>query len=147
MSIKYKRVILKISGEALAGENGFGFDFNTVDSICEQVKECVKLGAEVAIVVGGGNFWRGRSGKGMDRTRADHMGMLATVMNSLAVQSVLEDNGVDARTMTALQMNQVAEPYIRNKAVHHMEKGRTEQEQTIWVCLQLLLTLWHLQIL
>ena len=124
MSIKYKRVILKISGEALAGENGFGFDFNTVDSICEQVKECVKLGAEVAIVVGGGNFWRGRSGKGMDRTRADHMGMLATVINSLALADSLESKGVPTRVQTAIEMRQIAEPYIRGKAVRHLEKSR-----------------------
>ena len=124
MSIKYKRVILKISGEALAGENGFGFDFNTVDAICEQVKECVKLGAEVAIVVGGGNFWRGRSGVGMDRTRADHMGMLATVINSLALADSLERKDVPTRVQTAIEMRQIAEPYIRGKAVRHLEKSR-----------------------
>ena len=124
MSIKYKRVILKISGEALAGENGFGFDFNTGDAICEQVKECVKLGAEVAIVVGGGNFWRGRSGVGMDRTRADHMGMLATVINSLALADSLERKDVPTRVQTAIEMRQIAEPYIRGKAVRHLEKSR-----------------------
>ncbi|MBO5099035.1 MAG: UMP kinase [Clostridia bacterium] len=124
MSIKYKRVILKISGEALAGENGFGLNFPTIDSICEQVKKCVKLGAEVAIVVGGGNFWRGRSGEGMDRTRADHMGMLATVINSLALADSLESKDVPTRVQTAIEMRQIAEPYIRGKAVRHLEKGR-----------------------
>ncbi len=124
MSIKYKRVILKISGEALAGENGFGLNFPTIDSICEQVKKCVELGAEVAIVVGGGNFWRGRSGEGMDRTRADHMGMLATVINSLALADSLESKDVPTRVQTAIEMRQIAEPYIRGKAVRHLEKGR-----------------------
>ena len=124
MSIKYNRVILKISGEALAGENGFGLNFPTIDSICEQVKKCVKLGAEVAIVVGGGNFWRGRSGEGMDRTRADHMGMLATVINSLALADSLESKDVPTRVQTAIEMRQIAEPYIRGKAVRHLEKGR-----------------------
>ena len=124
MSIKYKRVILKISGEALAGENGFGLNFPTIDSICEQVKKCVKLGAEVAIVVGGGNFWRGRSGEGMDRTRADHMGMLATVINSLALADSLESKDVPTRVQTAIEMRQIAEPYIRGRAMRHLDKGR-----------------------
>ncbi len=122
--IKYKKVVLKLSGEALMkdGEHGI-IDFDFVDTIAKQIKRCVNEGVSFGIIIGGGNIWRG-AGKRMNRTRADHMGMLATVINSLAMQSVLEDNGVETRTMTALQMNQVAEPYIRNKAVSHMDKGR-----------------------
>ncbi len=121
---KYKRVLLKLSGEALLNGKKDGIiDFDFVDRLAKQIKRCVEDGVSMGIVIGGGNIWRG-AGKEINRTRADHMGMLATVINSLAVQSVLEDNGVEARTMTALQMNQVAEPYIRNKAVTHMEKGR-----------------------
>ncbi len=122
--IKYKRVLLKISGEALAGENRFGIDYDVVQKVCEQIKVCVEMGAEIGIVVGGGNFWRGRSGAGMDRTRADHMGMLATVMNSLALCDALLNAGVEARVQTAIEMRQIAEPYIRNKAIRHFEKGR-----------------------
>ena len=122
--IKYKRVLLKISGEALAGENRFGIDYDEVQKVCEQIKVCVEMGAEIGIVVGGGNFWRGRSGAGMDRTRADHMGMLATVMNSLALCDALLNAGVEARVQTAIEMRQIAEPYIRNKAIRHFEKGR-----------------------
>jgi len=121
---KYKRVILKLSGEALAGEKGFGLDENTLDAIAEQVKEISVIGVEVAIVVGGGNFWRGRSGKGMDRTTADYMGMLATVINALALQDALESIGILTRVQTAVEMRQIAEPYIRRKAVRHLEKGR-----------------------
>jgi len=124
MSLGYKRVLLKLSGEALAGNLGHGIDFDTVLSICHPIKECVDMGAEVAIVVGGGNFWRGRSSGKMDRTRADHMGMLATVINALGVADGLEQVGLDVRVMTAIEMNTVAEPYIRNKAVRHLEKGR-----------------------
>lgn len=124
MQLKYKRVLIKVSGEAMAGEQHFGLDFDTVLKICESIKECVSLGAEVAIVVGGGNFWRGRSSGKMDRTRADHMGMLATVINALALGDALEQLGVDVRVQTAISMQQVAEPYIRNKAVRHLEKGR-----------------------
>lgn len=120
----YKRVLLKISGEALAGENGFGLDFNTIASIGKQVKICQSIGVQVAIVVGGGNFWRGRTGENMDRTRADHMGMLATAINSLAVADSLEALGVQARVQTAIEMRQIAEPYIRGKAERHLEKGR-----------------------
>ncbi|MBP3580900.1 MAG: uridine monophosphate kinase, partial [Clostridia bacterium] len=121
---KYKRVLLKLSGEALLNGKKDGIiDFDFVDRLAKQIKRCVEDGVSMGIVIGGGNIWRG-AGKEINRTRADHMGMLATVINSLAVQSVLEDNGVEARTMTALQMNQVAEPYIRNKAVTHMQKGR-----------------------
>lgn len=124
MSPKYKRVLLKLSGEALAGNLGHGIDFDTVLSISQPIKECVDMGAEVAIVVGGGNFWRGRSSGKMDRTRADHMGMLATVINALGVADGLEQVGLDVRVMTAIEMNTVAEPYIRNRAVRHLEKGR-----------------------
>ena len=124
MQLKYKRVLIKVSGEAMAGEQHFGLDFDTVLKICESIKECVSLGAEVAIVVGGGNFWRGRTSGKMDRTRADHMGMLATVINALALGDALEQLGVDVRVQTAISMQQVAEPYIRNKAVRHLEKGR-----------------------
>ena len=124
MAVKYKRVMLKISGEALAGEKGFGLDGATVTSIAEKIKECAELGCEIAVVVGGGNFWRGRTGEGMDRTRADHMGMLATVINSLALLDALEQLGVAARVQTAIEMRQIAEPYIRLKAARHLEKGR-----------------------
>ncbi|WP_184311101.1 UMP kinase [Anaerosolibacter carboniphilus] len=121
---KYKRVILKLSGEALAGDQGFGLNEKTIDSIADQVKEIFDLGVEVSIVVGGGNFWRGRSGKGMDRTTADYMGMLATVINALALQDALESIDVLTRVQTAIEMRQIAEPYIRRKAVRHLEKGR-----------------------
>ena len=124
MEPKYKRVLLKISGEVLAGEGKHGFDFNTVNSVCSAVKEMADMGVQIGIVVGGGNFWRGRSSGDMDRTRADHIGMLATTMNALAVADVLESLGMDVRVQTAIAMHQVAEPYIRNKAVRHMEKGR-----------------------
>lgn len=124
MRPKYKRVILKLSGEALAGDQGFGLNEKTIDSIASQVKEIFDLGVEVSIVVGGGNFWRGRSGKGMDRTTADYMGMLATVINALALQDALESMDVLTRVQTAIEMRQIAEPYIRRKAVRHLEKGR-----------------------
>lgn len=124
MEPKYKRVLLKLSGEALAGNKEHGIDFETVLKFCEPVKKLVDLGVEVAIVVGGGNFWRGRSSGQMDRTRADHMGMLATVINALGVADALEQLGVTVRVQTAISMQQVAEPYIRNKAVRHLEKGR-----------------------
>lgn len=124
MELKYKRILLKLSGEALAGEKKTGLDFNVVTDICKSIAECTKLGVEIAIVVGGGNFWRGRSSGDMDRTRADHMGMLATVMNSLALADTLEQLGVEVRVQTAIAMQQVAEPYIRNRAVRHLEKGR-----------------------
>ncbi len=120
----YKRVLLKLSGEALSGSKGSGLDFDKVVEICESVKKCVDMGVEVAIVVGGGNFWRGRSSGKMDRTRADHMGMLATSINALAVADGLEQVGVTARVQTAIEMRQIAELYIRNKAVRHLEKGR-----------------------
>lgn len=123
---KYKRVVLKLSGEALAGNQGYGIDPVVVDSIAKQIKDTKATGLEVAIVVGGGNIWRGLAGsaKGMDRATADYMGMLATVMNSLALQDALENCGVDTRVQTAIEMRQVAEPYIRRRAIRHLEKGR-----------------------
>ena len=124
MEPKYKRVLLKLSGESLAGSGKHGIDFDTVLSICEPIKKCVEMGVEVAVVVGGGNFWRGRSSGKMDRTRADHMGMLATTINALALADALEQLDCDVRVQTAIAMNQIAEPYIRNRAVRHMEKGR-----------------------
>ena len=124
MQPKYKRILLKLSGESLAGENKHGIDFDTVLKICEPIKKCVDAGVQVGIVVGGGNFWRGRSSGEMDRTRADHMGMLATTINALGVCDALEQLGVDVRVQTAISMRQVAEPYIRNKAVSHLDKGR-----------------------
>ena len=120
----YKRILLKLSGEVLAGEKGTGIDFSKVEEVCGAIKECVDLGVQIAIVVGGGNFWRGRSSGQMDRTRADHMGMLATTINSLALCDTLEQLGVTTRVQTAIEMRQIAEPYIRNKAVRHLEKGR-----------------------
>ena len=124
MSIKYNRVLIKLSGEALAGDKGFGLDYPTVLEICKNIKDAHELGAEIAIVVGGGNFWRGRSSGDMERTRADQIGMLATVMNALSVADALEHLGVEVRVQAALQMQQVAEPYIRNRATRHLEKGR-----------------------
>ena len=124
MGIKYKRILLKLSGEVLAGEAGKGIDNETVFSICRSVKKVADSGVEVGIVVGGGNFWRGRSNEHMDRTRADHIGMLATAMNSLALADALEQLGADVRVQTAIEMRQIAEPYIRNKAIRHFEKGR-----------------------
>lgn len=123
---KYKRVLIKISGEALAGDNKFGLNFDVIGPVCDIVKKCVEIGTEVGIVVGGGNFWRGvKDGGGkMERTRADYMGMLATTINSLALQDALEQRGVDVRVQTAIEMRQIAEPYIRNKATRHLEKGR-----------------------
>ncbi|EEG30030.1 UMP kinase [[Clostridium] methylpentosum DSM 5476] len=124
MEPKYKRVLLKLSGEALAGEKKFGLNYDVIIKICEQIKKMSDMGVEVAIVVGGGNFWRGRSSGAMDRTRADHIGMLGTTMNALAVADVLEEQGAIVRVQTAISMQQVAEPYIRNKAMRHLEKGR-----------------------
>ena len=121
---KYKRVLLKLSGEALAGEKKIGLDYSIITKICESIKKCADIGVQMGIVVGGGNFWRGRSSGKMDRTRADHMGMLATSINALALCDALEQLGVTARVQTAIEMRQVAEPYIRNKAIRHLEKGR-----------------------
>ena len=123
----YKRVLLKISGEALAGGKGSGLDFEMIGSVCDVIKECLDMGVQVGLVVGGGNFWRGvkNSGGGkMERTRADHIGMLATVMNCLAVADVCEQKGIPVRVQTAIEMRSVAEPYIRSKAIRHLEKGR-----------------------
>ncbi len=123
---RYKRVLIKLSGEALAmGISDGILNYDFVSKICKAIKECNEMGVEVALVVGAGNIWRGRQGEQMDRTRADHMGMLATAINSLALQDALVQIGVDCRVMTAIAMHEVAEPYIRNKAVHHLEKGRT----------------------
>ena len=124
MEPKYKRVLLKLSGEALAGEKKFGLDYGVISPICHAIKECVDMGAQIAVVVGGGNFWRGRSSGAMDRTRADHIGMLGTTMNALAVADALEETGAVVRVQTAIAMQEVAEPYIRNRAVRHLEKGR-----------------------
>ena len=123
MEPKYKRILLKLSGEVLAGEQKVGLNFDTVNSICTAVKQVVDLGVQVAVVVGGGNFFRGRTSGSMDHTRADHMGMLATVMNSLALADGLEQLGVPVRVQTAITMQQIAEPYIRNRAVRHLERG------------------------
>ncbi len=121
---KYKRVIIKLSGEALAGEKGFGLDESVIDYVVKQIKKVANDGIEVGIIIGGGNFWRGRQGSNMDRTTADHMGMLATVINSLAMQDALEKHGVACRVQTALTITRVAEPYILRKAMRHLEKGR-----------------------
>ena len=122
----YKRVLLKVSGEALAGEKHTGLDFEVIGQVCDVIKECVALDVQVGLVVGGGNFWRGvKDGGGrMERTRADHMGMMATVLNCLAVADMLEQKGVDVRVQTAIEMRAIAEPYIRSRAIRHLEKGR-----------------------
>lgn len=122
--LKYKRVLLKLSGEALAGEKKHGIDVETVGKICDQVKKLVEMKAEVSIVVGGGNFWRGKNGSEMERTTSDYMGMLATAMNGLALQDALEARGVYARLQTAIEMREIGEPYIQRKAVKHLQKGR-----------------------
>ena len=126
MAVQYKRILLKVSGEALSGEKGTGFDETTIASICAGIKAAYDLGAQIGIVVGGGNFWRGvKDGEGhIERTRADHMGMLATAMNCMAMADVLEQKGVDVRVQTALEIKEVAEPYIRARAIRHLEKGR-----------------------
>lgn len=126
MEPKYKRILLKLSGEAMAGSNGQGLDFDTVLRICGAVKKCADMGVQIGIVVGGGNFWRGvkDGGDRMVRVRADHMGMLATAINALAVADVLEQKGVEVRVQTAIEMRAMAEPYIRSKAIRHLEKGR-----------------------
>lgn len=123
---KYKRIILKLSGEALAGDSGYGIEHNTISSIARQIVELAEIGVEVAIVVGGGNIWRGVAGsaRGMDRATADYMGMLATVINALALQDALESEGIVTRVMSAIGMQAVCEPYIRRRAIRHLEKGR-----------------------
>lgn len=123
MEAKYKRVILKISGEALSSDGNI-IDFDIVNNVTRQIVEVLEMGVNVGIIVGGGNIWRGRRGKGMDRITADHMGMLATVINALALQDSLENLGVEARVQTAIEMRQIAEPYIRRRAMRHLEKGR-----------------------
>ncbi|MDD3839678.1 MAG: UMP kinase [Clostridia bacterium] len=120
----FKRIILKLSGESLAGDQGYGIDNKILDAIASEVIRVRKAGVDVAIVVGGGNIWRGRNGIGMDRTTADHMGMLATIINALALQDALEKKGAQTRVQTAIEMRQIAEPYIRRKAIRHLEKGR-----------------------
>ncbi|NBJ15602.1 MAG: UMP kinase [Dehalobacter sp. 4CP] len=123
---RYRRIVLKLSGEALAGEQGFGIAHSMLESVARQISEVQKLGVEMALVVGGGNIWRGIAGssQGIDRTTADYMGMLATVMNALALQDVLEQHNIVTRVLSAIEMRQVAEPYIRRRAIRHMEKGR-----------------------
>ena len=122
--VKYKRVLLKLSGEALAGEQKTGVDVETVGKICDKIKEIVEMGVQVAIVVGGGNFWRGRNGHQMERTTADYMGMLATAMNGLALQDALEARGIYTRVQTAIEMREIAEPFIQRKAEKHLNRGR-----------------------
>ena len=122
--LKYKRVLLKLSGEVLAGKQKTGVDVETVGKICDKIKEIVEMGVQVAIVVGGGNFWRGRNGHQMERTTADYMGMLATAMNGLALQDALEARGIYSRVQTAIEMREIAEPYIKRKPIKHLEKGR-----------------------
>lgn len=122
--IAYKRILLKLSGEALAGEKKTGVDSNTVGKICDKIKEIVDMGVEVSIVVGGGNFWRGRNGHEMERTTSDYMGMLATTINGLALQDALEARGIYTRLQTAIEMREIAEPYIKRKAIKHLERGR-----------------------
>lgn len=124
MELKYKRILLKLSGEALGGTEGKGIDFNTVLDICKDVKEIADAGVQVGIVVGGGNFWRGRSNTNMDRITSDYIGMLATTMNALAIADALHQLGSEARVQTGIEMRQIAEFYIRNRAVRHLEKGR-----------------------
>ena len=124
--LKYKRVLLKVSGEALAGDAGRGLDFEVIESVCDAIARCNREGVQVGVVVGGGNFWRGlKDGKGMsERVRADHMGMLATSINCLALADVLEQKEIDVRVQTAIEMRAISEPYIRSRAIRHLEKGR-----------------------
>ena len=124
MDIVYKRILLKVSGEALSGERTSGIDVDTIGRICDEIKDVVKLGVQVSIVVGGGNFWRGRYGHQMERTTSDYMGMLATTINGLAMQDALEARGIYTRLQTAIEMREIAEPYIKRKATKHLEKGR-----------------------
>ncbi len=124
MKPKYDRILLKLSGEALAGEKKFGLNYEVIKNICIEISNLLELGVNLSIVVGGGNFWRGKTSGAMDRTRADHIGMLATAMNALAVADVLENLGVDVRVQTAISMREIAEPYLRNRAIRHMQKKR-----------------------
>lgn len=123
-NIKYKKIMLKLSGEALAGEKGYGIDFEVAQRIAQEIKDLVNMGIEVGAVVGGGNIWRGRNGSAMDRTTADYMGMMATCINALALQDSLEQMGVNTRVQTAIEMKEIAEPFIRRRAMRHLEKGR-----------------------
>ncbi|KYH35805.1 uridylate kinase [Clostridium tepidiprofundi DSM 19306] len=123
-TVKYNRIMLKLSGEALAGKKGFGIDFDIARKISKQIKEIVEMGVQCCLVVGGGNIWRGRNGENMDRTTADYMGMMATCINALALQDSLESIGVQTRVQTAIEMKEVAEPFIRRRAMRHLEKGR-----------------------
>lgn len=123
-NIAYKRILLKLSGEALAGYKKTGIDAETVSAICEAIKKVSNMGIDISIVVGGGNFWRGRNGYTMERTTSDYMGMLATTINALALQEALESKGVQTRVQTAIEMKQIAEPYIKRRAIRHLEKGR-----------------------
>ena len=125
MQPKYKRVLLKLSGEALAGEQKHGIDFNIATEICKAIKECLNFGVQVGIVVGGGNFWRGRNSEQFDRSRADHMGMLATLINALGLVEVFKSLNVEAQVLTSLNMQPIAEMYIKDRAVEYLEKGRT----------------------
>ena len=122
--LAYKRILLKVSGEALAGDKKTGIDVETIGKICDEIKKVVDMGVEVSIVVGGGNFWRGKYGHDMERTTSDYMGMLATIMNGLALQDALEARGLFTRVQTSIQMREIAEPFIRRKAINHLEKGR-----------------------
>ncbi len=124
MQVAYKRILLKLSGEALAGEKGTGIDQTMVNSVAKQIQEISEMGVEVAVVIGGGNFWRGRTSEQMDRATADYMGMLATVINALAIQDALDNLSVSSRVMSAIEMRQIAEPYIKRRATRHLEKGR-----------------------
>ena len=124
MEVAYKRVLLKLSGEALAGEKKTGVDVEVLGKICDKVKEIVDMGVQVGIVVGGGNFWRGRYGHQMEKTTSDYMGMLATTINGLAIQDALETRGVSTRVQTAIEMREIAEPFIKRKALKHLDKGR-----------------------
>ena len=124
MDIAYKRILLKLSGEALAGERKTGVDVETLGKICDKIKEIVEMGVQVGIVVGGGNFWRGRYGHQMEKTTSDYMGMLATTINGLAIQDALEARGIKTRVQTAIEMREIAEPYIKRKAMKHLENGR-----------------------
>ena len=124
MDVAYKRVLLKVSGEALSGERKNGIDVETIGKICDQIKVMVDMGVEVSIVVGGGNFWRGRYGHQMERTTSDYMGMLATAINGLALQDAIEARGICTRLQTAIEMREIAEPYIKRKSIKHLEKGR-----------------------
>lgn len=123
-NVQYKRVLLKLSGEALAGEEKFGINTSVINNICDKIQILKNMGVEIGVVVGGGNFWRGKNGSNMERTTADYMGMLATVMNGLALQDALESKGMYTRLQTSIEMRQIAEPYIKRKATRHLEKGR-----------------------